>query len=92
MRDELKQLQAKVEAQSFVIEELLGICVESGLTSAAIAGSWKSVRNSPTFFAADTEAKRLLADELDAWAEVLITRHPELWLDRCRSRRPSSRA
>ncbi|WP_220038413.1 hypothetical protein, partial [Pseudomonas aeruginosa] len=47
MRDELKQLQAKVEAQSFVIEELLGICVESGLTSAAIAGSWKSVRNSP---------------------------------------------
>lgn len=93
MSNELKRLQAQVEAQNFVIEELLGICVQSGLADpAALARRWSAVRQSPTFFTADAGAKRRLADELDAWAEVLIMRLPEPWPDRCRSPQPSGLA
>lgn len=77
MNDELKVLKAKVEAHSFVIEELLAICVKAGLADPfSVGAEWRSVRQSPTFFGADPVAKRSLADELDAWADVLIMRLP----------------
>ncbi|MCV4272317.1 hypothetical protein OH710_06645 [Pseudomonas capsici] len=77
MIDELKALKAQVEAQSFVIEELLAVCLKAGLADfVTIESEWRSVRQSPTFFAADPIAKRKLADELDAWADILIMRLP----------------
>lgn len=93
MGNELKRLQAQLEAQSFVIEELLRICVQSGhVDPVAVAAGWRSIRQSPTFFAADAAAKRRLADELDAWADVIIMRLPEPWPGRCRSHPLSSPA
>ena len=91
MSNELQRLQAQVEAQSFVIEELLRICVQSGqVDPLGVAREWRAVRQSPTYVAADAAAKRRLADELDAWADVIIMRLPEPWPDQCRSRLPSS--
>ncbi|GLH34023.1 hypothetical protein BR1R5_34110 [Pseudomonas sp. BR1R-5] len=93
MGNELQRLQAQVEAQSFVIEALLRICVQSeSIEPLAVAREWREFRQSPTFFAADAVAKRRLADELDAWADVLIMQLPERWPDRCRSRPPSAPA
>ncbi len=89
MSEELKRLQAQVEAQSVVIEELLGVCVQFGLADPwALAEGWRAVRRSPTFIAADAGAKRRLSDELEAWAEVAITRRPGPLQGRCRSSRP----
>lgn len=93
MGSELQRLQAQVEAQSFVIEALLRICVQSELIDPlAMAREWREFRQSPTFFATDAVAKRQLADELEAWADVIIMRLPERWPDRCRSRPLSSPA
>lgn len=76
MDEELKELQAKVEAQSFVIERLLGACVESGLLDPAmVARGFLQMRNSPTFIGADPKAKRLLASELESWSEVIIGKY-----------------
>ncbi|RIZ02309.1 hypothetical protein AXW97_10915 [Pseudomonas aeruginosa] len=71
--NEMKQLRAQVEAQGIVIAELLESCLEVGqLDPERLIGCWQSFRSSPTFFAVDPREKRLLADELDAWAEVVI--------------------
>lgn len=89
MSNELQRLQAQVEAQSFVIEAMLRICVQSELADPVIiARGWREFRKSPTFFAANAAAKRRLADELDAWADVLIMRLPEPSQDRRRLPRP----
>lgn len=89
MGNELQHLQAQVEAQSFVIEALLRICVQSALIDpVAMAREWRGFRQSPTFFATDAVAKRQLADELDAWADVIIMRLPEPSQDRHRLLRP----
>ena len=86
MTNELQRLQAQVEAQSFVIEELLRICMRSDQADPlSIAKGWQDFRCSPTFFAADAAAKRRLADELDTWADVIIMQLPEPWPDRSKS-------
>lgn len=93
MSNELQRMQAQVEAQSFVIEELLRICVQSELADpVSIARDWREFRRSPTFFAADAAAKRRVADELEAWADMLIMRLPEPSQDQRRSRRLSGPA
>ncbi len=74
--EELKALQAKVEAQSFVIDRLLSACVESGLLDPAkVAQEFLRMRSGPTFIGADPKAKRLLACELESWAEVIIGKY-----------------
>ncbi len=93
MSNELQRLQAQIEAQSFVIEALLRICVQSELADpVTMAMDWREFRKNPTFFAANAAAKRRLADELDAWADVLIMQLPEPSRDQCRSRRLSGPA
>ena len=89
MQDIEKRLNARITAQSLMIEALLNAAIKAGqLDAEALVESLEQFVDAPKARAADPVEVGAVKSEVDGWADMLYARYwPDSEIDPARSRR-----
>ena len=89
MQDMEKRLNARITAQSLIIEALLGAAIQAGqLDVRALVESLEQFVDTPKALSADPVEIEAVKIEVESWADMVYERYwPDSEIDPARSRR-----